>query len=282
MCLPTSYDSKPFLFLTGERKRHTGILRRKVGISVCFVIHLGYHVSSYTISFINMSILVSFHIVMIMTLPHAWCAYAVVSLPNVLMHSRMEVSASSISEYDERKALNILLDAFGSTFSIQEIASAYCEAGRNADLAGEILHDMNQSTSSFTAHASNQATPMFNEEVKDDDGNPKAAKRKGRPVSVGTISGVIGKSYARGTASANEFCMATKPLKLDVTNFPLLKCRVKEDNFDSTKDDLMHKEIEDFIFKMLGHGFQLDRGLIREVLGKLLIMPLLCKILLFF
>lgn len=194
----------------------------------------------------------------------------------------MEVSASSISEYDERKALEVLLDAFGSTFSLQEIAHAYCEAGRNADLAGEILYDMNGSTSTSTVHASNQATATCNKEVKDDpssecysnisehpcpaDGNPKASKPKRRPVSVGTISGVIGKSYARCTASANESCVATKPLKLDMTNFPMFECQDKEDKFDSAKDDLMHKDVEDFIFKMLGHGFQLNRGLIQEVL----------------
>uniref|UniRef100_F6HRW6 DUF1771 domain-containing protein n=1 Tax=Vitis vinifera TaxID=29760 RepID=F6HRW6_VITVI len=201
----------------------------------------------------------------------------------------MEVSASSISEYDERKALEVLLDAFGSTFSLQEIAHAYCEAGRNADLAGEILYDMNGSTSTSTVHASNQATATCNKEVKDDpssecysnisehpcpaDGNPKASKPKRRPVSVGTISGVIGKSYARCTASANESCVATKPLKLDMTNFPMFECQDKEDKFDSAKDDLMHKDVEDFIFKMLGHGFQLDRGLIQEVLGKFSLMP---------
>eukprot|EP00261_Vitis_vinifera_P036817 XP_019078060.1 PREDICTED: putative nuclear RNA export factor SDE5 [Vitis vinifera] len=215
-----------------------------------------------------------------------------------MIHSRMEVSASSISEYDERKALEVLLDAFGSTFSLQEIAHAYCEAGRNADLAGEILYDMNGSTSTSTVHASNQATATCNKEVKDDpssecysnisehpcpaDGNPKASKPKRRPVSVGTISGVIGKSYARCTASANESCVATKPLKLDMTNFPMFECQDKEDKFDSAKDDLMHKDVEDFIFKMLGHGFQLDRGLIQEVLGKFSLMPSLSKLLLFF
>ncbi|RVW37895.1 putative nuclear RNA export factor SDE5 [Vitis vinifera] len=209
----------------------------------------------------------------------------------------MEVSASSISEYDERKALEVLLDAFGSTFSLQEIAHAYCEAGRNADLAGEILYDMNGSTSTSTVHASNQATATCNKEVKDDpssecysnisehpcpaDGNPKASKPKRRPVSVGTISGVIGKSYARCTASANESCVATKPLKLDMTNFPMFECQDKEDKFDSAKDDLMHKDVEDFIFKMLGHGFQLNRGLIQEVLGKFSLMPSLSKLLLF-
>ena len=218
------------------------------------------------------------------------------SLPNVLKHSRMEVSASSISEYDERKALEVLLDAFGSTFSLQEIASAYCKAGRNADLAGEILYDMNKSTSTSTALACNQVTATFNEEVKDDassecysdisehlcpeDRNPKASNPKRRPVSTGTISGVIGKSYTRSTASARE-SVATKPLKLDMTKFPLLECRDKEDKFDSVKDDLMHKDIEGFIFKMLGNGFQLDRGLIQEVLGKYFIMSSLCKLLLF-
>lgn len=203
-----------------------------------------------------------------------------VKIPDVLKHSRMEVSASSISEYDERKALKVLLDAFGSTFSLQEIASAYCEAGRNPDLAGEILYDMNGSTSTSSTFASNQATAMCNKEVNlcPAEGNLRPLKQKSRPISLGSVSGVIGKSYARSTASANESCAPVKPLKLDMTNFLMSECQDKE---DSVKDNFVHKDIEDFIFKMLGHGFQLDRGLIQEVLGNDSFMPFLPRLMLF-
>ena len=51
----------------------------------------------------------------------------------------MEVSGQNIVKCDEEKALKCLLDAFGSVFSLEEIASAYCKASRNADLAGEML-----------------------------------------------------------------------------------------------------------------------------------------------
>ncbi|PPD73659.1 hypothetical protein GOBAR_DD29415 [Gossypium barbadense] len=54
----------------------------------------------------------------------------------------MEVSSLNGLQNEEEEALNSLLDAFGSLFSLNDIASAYCEAGRNPDLAGLILCEM--------------------------------------------------------------------------------------------------------------------------------------------
>ncbi|KOM36411.1 hypothetical protein LR48_Vigan02g256100 [Vigna angularis] len=64
----------------------------------------------------------------------------------------MEVSGQNIAKCDEEKTLKCLLDAFGSAFSLEEIASAY-----NADLAGEILFEMQ---GSFTGSSSTLDYPM--------------------------------------------------------------------------------------------------------------------------
>ncbi|KAL0443519.1 UNVERIFIED_CONTAM: hypothetical protein Slati_2074600 [Sesamum latifolium] len=50
------------------------------------------------------------------------------------------VPPSSFSYTDEdQKNLKELLEAFGSIVSLDDIASAYCEAGRNLCFAAEIL-----------------------------------------------------------------------------------------------------------------------------------------------
>ena len=54
----------------------------------------------------------------------------------------MEVSGLKGLQYDEEKALNNLLDAFGFLFSLKGIAFAYCELGQNADLVCKILYEM--------------------------------------------------------------------------------------------------------------------------------------------
>ncbi|MBA0677149.1 hypothetical protein Goari_018570, partial [Gossypium aridum] len=63
---------------------------------------------------------------------------------------------------DEEKALNNLLDAFESVFSLNDIASAYCEAGRNSNLAGLILCEM-QGIPSLVS------TDQSNNKVKNDE-----------------------------------------------------------------------------------------------------------------
>ena len=60
----------------------------------------------------------------------------------------MGASSSNVPKYDDEEiVLKGLLDAFGSTFTLDEIATAYCKACRNADLAGEILYDLQGSSS---------------------------------------------------------------------------------------------------------------------------------------
>ncbi|XP_030543501.1 putative nuclear RNA export factor SDE5 isoform X2 [Rhodamnia argentea] len=179
---------------------------------------------------------------------------------------------------DDQKGLKVLLDVFGSVFSLEEIASAYLKAGRNADVAGSMLSDTKGSSFASTADdthcvAKSQLSEEFScgnfsEKLVQADGNPRYSKQKGLPISVGTISGVIGKDYVRSTSLANGSRMAGKPLKLDSKVLPASELSGNASKLDASKDDQMHQDMEDFLFKMLGDGFQLDRDVIREVLGK--------------
>ncbi|KAE8670600.1 YPL199C protein [Hibiscus syriacus] len=211
----------------------------------------------------------------------------------------MEVSGSSELRYDEEHALNTLLDAFGSVFSLKDIASAYCEANRNVDVAGEILFKMQENPSFVDTSASNgkaksgeakqiwrqvsSASNSSNDELKKDElfessssnslqnsfraiGDFRTQKQKWRPVSGGTVSSMLGKGYMKPAPSANSSNPRTKPLKVDSKEWPMSVLWGEECKSSSLKENRLHKDMEDFLFKMLGLGFQLERNVIREVL----------------
>lgn len=179
---------------------------------------------------------------------------------------------------DEEKALKGLVDAFNSMLSLEEIASAYCEARKDADEAGLILYNK------LGGSTVPDVRGMPNGDVSDDlsskssfqdmsqmptqaNGNSKFSKLKLPPASLGTVSSFLGKDYVSTKPSARRFFEATKPLKLDPEPLPKSELSVEEDQME-TKANQMHKEMEDFLFTMLGEGFQLDRHVIRDVLGK--------------
>lgn len=182
----------------------------------------------------------------------------------------MEASSSNVPKYDDEEiVLKGLLDAFGSTFTLDEIATAYCKAGRNADLAGEILYDMQGSSSNGEVkgeESSESSCGNFSEKMDKATGNPGASKTKCRPVSAGTVSSILGKDYSRSKPSANGSYVVRKPLKLDSKVMPMSELWEVEAKSDSLNDDRLHEEMEDFLFRMLGDGFKLDRDVIRQVL----------------
>ncbi|XP_018820178.1 putative nuclear RNA export factor SDE5 isoform X1 [Juglans regia] len=189
----------------------------------------------------------------------------------------MEASGSNVPQYDdEEKALKGLLDAFSSTCSLDEIASAYCKAGRNADLAAEILYDMQGSGSTSTTNASNfevkgeesseSSCGNFSENLGQENGNPRAPKQKSRPVSGGTVSSILGKDYIRSTSSSKGSYRMSKPSKPDSPVMLMSELPEVEAKSGSPVDDPMHWDMEDFLFKMLGDGFKVDRNVIREVI----------------
>ncbi|XP_034213967.1 putative nuclear RNA export factor SDE5 isoform X2 [Prunus dulcis] len=184
----------------------------------------------------------------------------------------MEASGlNGASNFDDEKALKGLLEAFGAAFSLDQIASAYCKAGKNAGDAAEAL---------AMSTPNGEAKPRGEEEssrlsldnsskkpyLYQANGNSKASKPKYRPVSGGSVSSIIGKHYGKKTASANGSCNATKPLKLDSEVLPMSETWVEKAESNPSRNDGLHQDMEDFLFTMLGDGFKLERERIREVL----------------
>ncbi|XVE88030.1 hypothetical protein DITRI_Ditri19aG0035800 [Diplodiscus trichospermus] len=234
------------------------------------------------------------------------------------MFQMEEVSGLNGLQYDE-KALNSLLDAFSSKFSLNDIASAYCDADQNVDLAGEILYAMQGSTSSVANDESNcevkndetleasccnhfqncrqpnggftaskqkwrsisAASDASNGEEKKGEplesscsklstcqanGDLRDLKQKRRPVSGGIVSSMLGKGYVKSAPLTVGSCPGTKPLKVDSKELPMSVLWGEGLESGSLKEDPLHKDMEDFLFKMLGEGFRLDRDVIREVI----------------
>ncbi|KAH9802758.1 putative nuclear RNA export factor SDE5 [Citrus sinensis] len=191
---------------------------------------------------------------------------------------KKQAIASTILCDAEVRELEELLGAFGSQFSLEDIASAYCEAKRDVNGAANILCSMNGIGCAIDASrvkfkgedkttlevASDSVLPKSHHEER----NTGVSTSKSRPVSMGTVSGVIGKEYIRTKSLPNNSCEPTKPVKLDSKEFPVSKiwCEKGPPNM-TTKHDSMLADVEEFLFKMLGDGFQLDMTMIEEVLG---------------
>lgn len=193
----------------------------------------------------------------------------------------LEMESSGPVFVDEERALKCLLDAFGSTFSLYEISSAYCKAGRNADKASEFLSEMQGSAVSSSSTDNlldgeargtklSSVASCTNSDVSEQscEGNENSGPivPRNRPVSVGSVSSVIGKGYIRTTRSSNGSCNATKPRKLDAKVLPDSELWGEESESNSARGDLIHRYMEEFLYSMLGDGFQLEMNVIREVL----------------
>ncbi|XP_059443629.1 putative nuclear RNA export factor SDE5 isoform X1 [Corylus avellana] len=206
----------------------------------------------------------------------------------------MEAVTSCTTPCDvEKRDLKELLEAFGSAFSLEDIASAYSKARRNVDMAGEILWASHGSTSHSDTHiskdklecASSTSSELSYEldgasamplEVSSDNvlqssyggRNTRALKSKVRPVSIGTVSGFIAKDYSRHRPVTNDYPEATKPLKIDFKALPFADIWSEEvPPSTAARKGTVHVDVEEFMYKMLGDGFQLDMNVIRKVLG---------------
>ncbi|KAA8526841.1 hypothetical protein F0562_008930 [Nyssa sinensis] len=194
---------------------------------------------------------------------------------------RMKMEAHSSNSSccdDDGRDLEQLLEAFGSMVSLKDIASAYRQAGHNIYTAGEILCNLLGSTSSTSTYASmeelegaNASSEHLSDDMLDKPNyaarNSIASKPKKCSVSIGTVSGVIGREYARTRPLTNESCKLTKPLKLNSKELPISEIWGEKAPPNVARDETMHKDVEEFLFTMLGDGFQLDKNVIQEVLG---------------
>ncbi|KDO41949.1 hypothetical protein CISIN_1g038866mg [Citrus sinensis] len=165
----------------------------------------------------------------------------------------MELSGCNGLNYDiGEKALRGLLDTFGSVFTLKEIAFAYRNARRNPDLGGKQLNLFYLSSTSEARDKKSSKSSNSNifENSFYANGKSRPSKTKWRPVSRGTVSSFLGKNY---------------PLKSYPKEFPMSALCGEGTKQKQSKDDHLQKDVEDFLFKLLGEVFQLNRDVIREV-----------------
>ncbi|KAI4312158.1 hypothetical protein MLD38_037001 [Melastoma candidum] len=185
---------------------------------------------------------------------------------------------SMVNNVDDEKVLRSLIDAFGSSFSLEQIASVYREAQKDATMAGIMLCDMQEFSSTNRSNgtwrnvesikstevpSSNSANTSFQ-----GNGNVRSPNQKWRPVSAGSVSSVIGKGYSNPKPYESASNTIWKPLKVNSEVLPLSRPVVEVALVKDKKQARLQKDMEDFLFSMLGDGFQLDRAVIRDVLGK--------------
>ena len=119
------------------------------------------------------------------------------------------------AKFDDEQGLMVLLDAFSASFSIEEIASAYCKAGKNAEAAAESLATTAGEESSGVVTEKKTKTTSDNA-----NGKRGGSKIKYRPVSMGSVSDVIGKQYGNKTTSGSNKAVRVDPPKSKVLPIP--------------------------------------------------------------
>ncbi|KAJ4812033.1 smr (Small MutS Related) domain-containing protein [Rhynchospora pubera] len=196
------------------------------------------------------------------------------------------MASSAVRCSDEDRSLGVLLEAFGSCCSLEEIASAYCRSKGDVTAAGDILckvQDLKTQTS-----ANGQCKMKYQDSADEQSINTgtseqenkiceiprgthiKIIKSKKPTASLGTVSSFLGNSYTRPSYPVKEKMGKDKPVKIEVPKVvvDVLEREPGSSSFEgSKKDSLSNREIEQFLFSMLGEGFKLSLDVIREVLG---------------
>ncbi|BBH01804.1 silencing defective 5 [Prunus dulcis] len=189
-------------------------------------------------------------------------------------------SSPTASDDDQKRDLEYLLEVFSSMCSLMDIASAYCQARQNVEMAAEILCASHVSPSDgagsskvkFEGASATSSEGMSSDKVLQNPlngaGNTRASKSKKKFWISGSCFRYDWKEYIRPRSSANESIEVKKPLKLELKEVPVSE--IWSEEVESTmpaENSKMHADIEEFLFKMLGEGFKLDKDVIREVLG---------------
>lgn len=152
----------------------------------------------------------------------------------------MEVPLVTKEIDNEDKLLKSLLDTFGSAFSLEEIASAFCKAGRDATLAGDILRGMQTSLSADANHVykglrnceTSSKVLNYNDSDKSrytNRNNSLASKLNRNPASVGTNSNIVGKDYVWRIAGSNKIPDEKTPVKVKAASVATVS-NVREKN----------------------------------------------------
>ncbi|CAL0326565.1 unnamed protein product [Lupinus luteus] len=193
----------------------------------------------------------------------------------------------SLSDIEERD-LKGLLESFASTFSLEDIATAYCEANRDVNLAAEILcaskDEFKGATASEPAEKLSAMSSTASEPVEklpamssfasvvtksfDEQRTFGAGKSKFQPASLGSVAGFVGKDYLRHKKSTKPYQEVKKPLKLDATELPESVIWGEKSSLGTeASKGHMRDDVVNFLIKMLGDGFELEKDKIMDVLG---------------
>ncbi|XP_070006857.1 putative nuclear RNA export factor SDE5 isoform X3 [Nicotiana tabacum] len=204
---------------------------------------------------------------------------------------KMEAPPTVLFTDDDRKNLEQLLDVFGRVVSLDDIAAAYCKAGRDPIIAGDILGDLQASTSITTTSASEEkiedsltlTSESEFEEVGDSvtltsesasdihakRAGPSSSKQKKLSVSMGTVSSMIPRDYVTNRPLIPETSTRIKPLKLSVDDFFTSEIRDEKAPLGAAAmSETLPGSVEEFLFKMLGDRFSLDMSVIEDVVGQ--------------
>lgn len=181
----------------------------------------------------------------------------------------------------DEEALKELLDVFSSEFSLDDIASAYYDAKGNVDIAGDILcarndgRTLNARADTFdkSVGANTASVELLSgwESESESAASPNtgAIKSKKCSVSMGSVSGVIGKGYVQPRPSRKDSLETSKPVKIDAKELPVSAIWTEEDPSNmTTRNGTTNDDLEEFLLEMLGEGFKLDKSVIQEVIGK--------------
>ncbi|XP_009614543.1 putative nuclear RNA export factor SDE5 isoform X1 [Nicotiana tomentosiformis] len=204
---------------------------------------------------------------------------------------KMEAPPTVLFTDDDRKNLEQLLDVFGRVVSLDDIAAAYCKAGRDPTIAGDILGDLQASTYIITTSASEEkiedsltltSESQFEEvgdsvtltsesasEIYAKRAGPSSSKQKKLSVSMGTVSSMIPRDYVTNRPLIPETSTRIKPLKLTVDDFFTPEIRDEKAPLGAAAmSETLPGSVEEFLFKMLGDGFSLDMSVIEDVVGQ--------------
>ncbi|KAG0534023.1 hypothetical protein BDA96_04G242900 [Sorghum bicolor] len=205
--------------------------------------------------------------------------------------------AMTSSSDDETRALSTLLDVFSCAFSLDDIADAYIKANGDVNKAGDFLTDLqltlphiNDVRSSVetnlshtdkavqencTDNSSRPKTLPWTEQaveekhIENSDQTKMPEKLHKSSAAFGTVSSMLGKEPTRAATTVSRASRKDKPLRVELPEYMRDDFKMKSDESDSAprRETLNDRDVEEFLFCMLGEGFKLSMELIREVLG---------------
>ena len=184
--------------------------------------------------------------------------------------------AMTSSSDDETRALSTLLDVFSCAFSLDDIADAYIKANGDVNKAGDFLTDLplslphiNDVESSVETNLSHTDKAVEEKHIENSDQTKMPEKLHKSSAAFGTVSSMLGKEPTRATTTASRASKKDKPLRVELPEYMRDDFKMKSDESDSAprRETLNDRDVEEFLFCMLGEGFKFSMELIREVLG---------------